>query len=332
MTQTPREAQFLIDQIEQELMDWSRNFNVVQQENKGHFHRADNVVADFKEGVALVSSQIDDATQHLHDVQEKSHAVRELANSTEERAAQTHRHAANVYQRCQRANAEWRAALNRAVQLVAQCRTAQAHAEGQVTTAQLHYSSAEDALTYARSAYNRCTSSYTTDSKGQRVEPNCNSEASRVNNAMREVESAQQRLNHCKALLQDAIARLNDALHRHRSCEEGVNKTEQALHYADQARDRASQASHSAREALQWSDEAWQQAQHGSRLAEQMSEQHQTASQHTTQAEDEVADALQGHYAFEGALEEYQSRQWRAREELGDAFEALRQINSTGGL
>ena len=332
MTQTPREAQFLIDQIEQELMDWSRNFNVVQKENKGHFHRADNLVADFKEGVSLVSSQIDDATRHLHEVQEKSHAVRELAGSTDERAAQTHRHAASVYQRCQRASAEWRAALDRAVQLVAQCQTAKSHAEGQVTTARLQYSSAEDALNYARGAYNRCTNSYTTNSKGERVQPNCSSEASRVNSAMRDVESAGQRLRHCQALLQEAITRLNDALHRHRGCEAGVSKTEQALHHADQARERASQASHSAREALQWADEAWQQAQHGSRLAEQMSEQHQTASQHTAQAEDEVADALQGHYAFEGSLQEYQSRQWRAREELGDAFEALRQINSKEGL
>ena len=66
MTQTPREAQFLIDQIEQELMDWSRNFNVVQQENTGHFPRAANVVAYFREGVSLVSSQSDAATRHLH--------------------------------------------------------------------------------------------------------------------------------------------------------------------------------------------------------------------------------------------------------------------------
>jgi chromosome segregation ATPase len=332
MTQTPREAQFLIDQIEQELLDWSRNFNVVQQENKGHFRRADNVVADFREGISLVSSLIDDATQHLYEVQEKSDTVRKQANSTDERAAQTHHHTASVFQSCQRASMEWRAALERSVQLVSQCRAAKVHAESQVASAQYQYSSAEDELKIAHSSYNRCTSSYTTNSKGERIQPNCSSEASRVNSATRNVESALQRLNHCKAMLQDAIRRLNDALNRHRGCEEGVSKTEQALHHADQARDSAGQAIHSAREALQWADEAWHQAAQGSRLAEQMSAQHQTASQHTVQAEHEVADALQEHYAFERTLEEHLSRQWLAREELADAFEALRQINSKEGL
>ncbi|WP_439212623.1 hypothetical protein [Duffyella gerundensis] len=332
MTQTPREAQFLIDQIEQELMDWSRNFNVVHQENNAQFQRADNVVADFREVVALVSSQIDDATDHLNRVREKSQAMCELAADTQDQANRAHQHAAKVYQRSLNAAAEWRDALQRAVQLVNRCQAAKLQAASEVSSAQTRAQQAANDLAHAQNAYNSCMNSWTTNSKGERQRPNCSSDASRVTNARHHLDSARRHLNQCEFELQQAIDQLNAAFIKQQSCENGVAKTEEALVYAQQARDRASQASNSASEARQWADEAWQQAESGVRLAQDMQSQHNIASQQTALAEEDVADALQDHAAFARALEEYQRRQWQAREELGDAFEALRQINSKEGL
>lgn len=332
MAQTPREAQYLIDQIEQELMDWNRNFNIVHQENKTQVQRVDNVVNDFKDEVMLVRNQVDDATHRLDEVREQSINVKHTAAATEDQATSTRQHTEQIFQLCINASSVWRDALQRAARLVSQCQAERIRAASSVDAAQSKVSLAASQLASAQSAYDRCRSSYTTNSKGERIEPSCGSYASGVSTAQSHLATARSYLTQCEQELQLAVNRLNDALNKHRRCEHGIEKTEEALHYAQQARDRANQASQSAHEATQWAEEAWQQAESGVKLAEDMNDQHQNAAQQTTFAEDEVFEIVQRQHEFENSLEEYQSRQWRAREELSDAFDALRQINSKEGL
>jgi len=330
MSQTPREAQFLIEQLEEELANWNRTFNVIHQNAQNNFHRSENTVNDFYNDVMVNGAQIDETFSELERVGQSVETIFSQANATHDSATQAQQNADSIYKLYLSTFQKWQGAEQRATHLVTVCQEAQSRAQKNVTDAQYAVNSASDEVSIAESNYSSCMNSTHTNHKGERIQPNCSAQAGRLSSAKSRLNQALSRLEGCRTALNQAITALNDALFKLRKCEAGLVKLDEAKLFTDQAGEHAKIATSSAYEASRWAEEAVQQMTEGQKIAENLDIQHQNCLRHTTEADDLSKEVLTHYYELEKSLNEYISRQRRARDDLSDAFESLRQINRKG--
>lgn len=332
MSHDPRQTMFVIESVDSVVREWTTVFSLSEERMRDSVSAASQSVENF---AGRTRGLLAEAESHQQIAAQTLQAAIEVRNEALECKASADKTISDANSASSRASAmlhAWQSALAEARRYWEQVKQQLMSARQNLSQAEAIYSSAQSEEYAAAQALRSCQNSYVTDSKGQRVTPNCSGQYVRLSAAQSRVASARSQVIEW----QGHVSRWQTEEAKARSLvanrEAGVARAGQARSLAESALQAAASAERFARDGITWADSAASGADKVTTLASETHAMAEAAVLLGKSALDHAEVMERGSRKMSDVVSEHTNHAGRAGILLTDAFDALREFDRPGGL
>ncbi|MEP6343134.1 MAG: hypothetical protein ABJ275_07440 [Maricaulaceae bacterium] len=233
MSVDPRIIAEIFDDLRHAILRWTSDLNSLEESAINTSLQSINAVADMEvkgKQVERLASEAWSASQLTIESVKIAETENQLAR---EEAGESLANSQTAKSNSDEAVSIWVSGLERANQLHHKAKNWLSRAQGQLNAAINQLSNAEAALSSANSSLSACQSSYTTDSRGNRITPNCSAQASRVSQAQGNVNQARQLVRLARTEVDQAEAEVQRCQILVSTCNTGLDEAHNIRYEAE---------------------------------------------------------------------------------------------------